>query len=72
LNRVSDSEVEAYLRGKLEALGGPRVMGVLPELRTIQTQWLRGEEVEASGLTHEIHSIARALESLVTAEAAVA
>jgi len=47
-------------------------MGVLPELRAIQTQWLRGEEVEASGLTHEIHSIARALESLVTAEAAVA
>jgi CO dehydrogenase nickel-insertion accessory protein CooC1 len=72
LNRVSDSEVEAYLRGRLEAMGGPRVLGVLPELRTLQSQWLRGEEVEAAGLSHEIRSIGRALESLVTAEAAVA
>jgi CO dehydrogenase nickel-insertion accessory protein CooC1 len=72
LNRIPDSEVEAYLRGKLEALGGPRVLGVLPELRTIQSQWLRGEEVEASGLNHEIRSIARTMESLVTAETAVA
>jgi CO dehydrogenase nickel-insertion accessory protein CooC1 len=72
LNRVPDSDVEAYLRGKLEALGGPRVIGVLPELRTLQSQWLRGEEVEAAGLSHEIRSIGRALESLVTAEAAVA
>jgi CO dehydrogenase nickel-insertion accessory protein CooC1 len=72
LNRIPDSEVEAYVRGKLEALGGPRVMGVLPELRTLQSQWLRGEEVEASGLNHEIRSIARTMESLVTAEAAVA
>lgn len=72
LNRVSDSDVEAYLRGKLEALGGPKVMGVLPELRTIQSQWLRGEEVQAGGLSHEIRSIALALETLGTAEAAVA
>jgi CO dehydrogenase nickel-insertion accessory protein CooC1 len=72
LNRVSDSDVEAYLRGKLEALGGPKVMGVLPELRTIQSQWLRGEEVEAGGLSHEIRSIALALETLGRAEAAVA
>jgi CO dehydrogenase maturation factor len=72
LNRVSDSDVEAYLRGKLEALGGPKVIGVLPELRTIQSQWLRGEEVEAGGLSHEIRSIALALETLGTAEAAVA
>lgn len=72
LNRVSDSDVEAYLRGKLEALGGPKVMGVLPELRTIQSQWLRGEEVQAGGLSHEIRSIALALETLATAEAAVA
>jgi CO dehydrogenase nickel-insertion accessory protein CooC1 len=72
LNRIPDSDVEAYVRGKLEALGGPRVMGVLPELRTLQSQWLRGEEVEAAGLSHEIRSIGRALESLVTAEAAVA
>jgi CO dehydrogenase nickel-insertion accessory protein CooC1 len=72
LNRVSDSDVEAYLRGKLEALGGPKVIGVLPELRTIQSQWLRGEEVEAGGLSHEIRSIALALETIGTAEAAVA
>jgi CO dehydrogenase nickel-insertion accessory protein CooC1 len=72
LNRVSDSDVEAYLRGKLEALGGPKVIGVLPELRTIQSQWLRGEEVEAGGLSHEIRSIALALETLGRAEAAVA
>ncbi len=69
LNRVPDSDVEAYLRGKLEALGGPRVMGVLPELRTIQSQWLRGEEVEAGDMSHEIRSVVLALETLGALEA---
>lgn len=71
LNRVPDADAEAYLRGRLEALGGPKVIGVLPELRTIQSQWLRGDEVEAGGMSHEIRSIALALETLGAPEAAL-
>jgi len=72
LNRVPDPETEAFLRGRLEALGGPQVIGMLPEDRTIQTQWLRGEEVVAEGLAEKIRSIALALESLGSARAAPA
>jgi CO dehydrogenase nickel-insertion accessory protein CooC1 len=69
LNRIPDPDTEAFLRGKLEALGGPRVIGTLPEDRTIQTQWLRGEEVESEGLAGSVRSIAMALESLGAAKA---
>jgi len=72
LNRVPDPDTEAFLRGKLEALGGPRVIGTLPEDRTIQTQWLRGEEVEAEGLAENVRSIALALEKLGAAKPAPA
>ena len=72
LNRVPDPDTEAFLRGKLEALGGPRVIGTIPEDRTIQTQWLRGDEVEAQGLAGNVRSIAMALESLGAAKTATA
>jgi CO dehydrogenase nickel-insertion accessory protein CooC1 len=72
LNRVSDSDVEAYLRGRLEALGGPKVIGVLPEVRAIQSQWLRAEEVEVGGMDNEVRSIALALEALAAPKAAMA
>jgi len=72
LNRVPDPDTEAFLRERLEALGGPRVIGTLPEDRTIQTQWLRGEEVEAEGLAEKVRPIALALENLGAAQAAPA
>jgi hypothetical protein len=65
LNRVPDSESEAYLRRQIEAVGGPPVLGVLPEDRTLQQQWLRGEEVNAPALMKRIRSLVFALEELV-------
>jgi CO dehydrogenase nickel-insertion accessory protein CooC1 len=64
LNRVPDSETEAYLRGKLEALGGPPVIGTLPEDRAIQSQWLRGEELSSPAMAHLLRSIVLSLLSL--------
>jgi CO dehydrogenase nickel-insertion accessory protein CooC1 len=68
LNRVPDSESEAYLRRQLQALGGPPVLGVLPEDRTLQQQWLRGEEVNAPALRTRIRSLVFALEELVVSQ----
>jgi len=65
LNRVPDVDTEAYLRGKLAALGGPPVLGALPEDRTLQSQWLRGEEVNAPALSEKIRSLVLAFEALV-------
>lgn len=64
LNRVPDRDTEAFLRDRLEALGGPGVMGVLPEDRTIQRNWLRGEEVDTGTLREAIRSVTLALEGL--------
>jgi CO dehydrogenase nickel-insertion accessory protein CooC1 len=72
LNRIPDPDTEAFLRGRLEELGGPPVIGTLPEDRTIQTQWLRGEEVESEGLAGTVRSIAVALEGLGAAKTATA
>jgi CO dehydrogenase nickel-insertion accessory protein CooC1 len=66
LNRVPDSDSEAYLRRELEAIGGPPVLGVLPEDRTLQQQWLRGEEVNPPALMTRIPSLVLGLEELVT------
>lgn len=68
LNRVPDSGTEAYLRGRLEALGGPRVLGTLPEDRGVQTQWLRGEEVHSEAMDPRIRSLVLGLESLESRE----
>ncbi len=64
LNRVPDADTEAYMRGRLGISRGPRVIGVLPEDRTLQTQWLRGEEVGSEALEENVRSIALALEAL--------
>lgn len=64
LNRIPDKNTERYLRERIEANEGPRVIGSLPEDRGIQGQWLRGEEVESPDLSGEIRSIALALETL--------
>ncbi len=63
LNRVPDDDTEAYLRGKLEAMVGPPVLGALSEDRMLQTQWLRGEEVDAPPFRDRIRSLVLALES---------
>jgi len=65
LNRVPDSDTEAHLRGKLKALGGPPILGTLPENRALQVQWLRGEEVEAPALSEKVRSLVLAFEALV-------
>ncbi len=64
LNRVPDADTEAYLRGRLEAMGGPRVLGTLPEDRAVQTQWLRGEEVHSELIESRMRSLVLGLESL--------
>ena len=63
LNRVPDRDSEAFLRGRLKEMGGPEVIGVLPEDRTIQHKWLRGQEIEAGALQGAIHAAAVALEA---------
>jgi CO dehydrogenase nickel-insertion accessory protein CooC1 len=72
LNRVPDADTEAYLRGKLGALGGPPVLGTIPEDRTLQTQWLRGEELAAPALSERIRSLVLALEGLAASSTAPA
>jgi CO dehydrogenase nickel-insertion accessory protein CooC1 len=64
LNRVPDRETEAYMRRRLQELGGPPVIGSLPEERTLQGQWLRGEEVGHEGMAPAARSILKALGSL--------
>ena len=64
LNRVPDDDTERYLRERIVADAGPKVIGTLPEDRGIQGQWLRGEEVESPELTGKVRSIALALETL--------
>jgi CO dehydrogenase maturation factor len=66
LNRIPDAESEAFLRGKLEAEGGPPVLGVLQEDRSVQARWLRGEEVTAPGLSDRMRALVLALESRMT------
>ena len=64
LNRVPDNDTERYLRERIVADAGPKVIGTLPEDRGIQGQWLRGEEVESPELAGKVRSIALALETL--------
>jgi len=64
LNRVPDPEAEAHLRGKLGALGGPPILGVLPEDRTLQRDWLHGEEVASPSLSVRIGSLIQGLEEV--------
>ncbi len=66
LNKVPDQATEAYLRSRLQELGGPPVIGTVPEERNLQGQWLRGEEVEDPSLAPGARSIAAALASLQT------
>lgn len=72
LNRVPDADTEAYLRGKLGALGGPPVLGSVPEDRSLQARWLRGEEVTAPALTERIRTLVLAFEALAVPEEASA
>ena len=64
LNRLPDAETEAHLRNRLEALGGPPVLGTLPEDRGVQGQWLRGQEVMAPALSSRVRSLVQALEAV--------
>jgi CO dehydrogenase nickel-insertion accessory protein CooC1 len=64
LNRVPDREAETYMRHRLQELGGPPVIGSFPEERTLQGQWLRGEEVGDEGMAPAARSILKALRSL--------
>jgi CO dehydrogenase nickel-insertion accessory protein CooC1 len=65
LNRVPDADMESYMRGKLGALGGPPILGVIPEDRGLQGRWLKGEEVQAPLLSQRARALVYALESLV-------
>ena len=53
LNRVPDPETEAFLRGRLEALGGPRVIGVLPEDRFDPDPMVAGRRGSSGGIGRE-------------------
>lgn len=66
LNRIPDTETEAFVRERLHKMGGPRVLGALPEDRSIQRQWLRGDEVRSQETEASIRSMTLALEKLVT------
>jgi CO dehydrogenase nickel-insertion accessory protein CooC1 len=62
LNRIPDSDTEAFLRGKLGAMGGPPVLGVLPEDPGLQSHWLRGEAVKDYSHADQIDALIQALE----------
>lgn len=64
LNRVPDTETEAFIRERLQKMGGPQVLGVLPENPAIQRQWLRGDEVRIQGVQENMRSMILALENL--------
>jgi CO dehydrogenase nickel-insertion accessory protein CooC1 len=66
LNRTSDPEVEAYMRGKLGALGGPPILATLPEDPGLQGRWLRGEEVWTHGLAAQVRPLVLGLEDAVS------
>ncbi len=66
LNRVPDAEAERFMRERMEELGGPPVLGSLPEKTEIQRQWLRGEEVGNEELAARIDAMTLGLEKLVT------
>jgi CO dehydrogenase nickel-insertion accessory protein CooC1 len=66
LNRTSDPDVEAYMRGKLGALRGPPVLATLPEDPSLQGRWLRGEEVWNHGLAARARPLVLGLEDAVT------
>jgi CO dehydrogenase maturation factor len=65
LNRTSDSDVEAYMRGKLAALGGPPVLATFPENPGLQGRWLRGEEVWNHALAAQVRPLVLGLEDSV-------
>jgi CO dehydrogenase maturation factor len=64
LNRVPDADTEAHLRERLKVLGGPPVLGTLPEDRAVQGQWLRGQEVTAPALSARVRCLVQALEAV--------
>jgi CO dehydrogenase nickel-insertion accessory protein CooC1 len=65
LNRVPDSEAEAFMREEIQRMGGPPVLGTLPENRSIQRQWLRGEEVGSEEMEDSLRSMVEALEEMI-------
>lgn len=65
LNRIPDTDTEAFVRERLHKMGGPRVLGALPEDRDIQRQWLRGDEVRSEDLEESVGSMTLALEKLL-------
>jgi CO dehydrogenase nickel-insertion accessory protein CooC1 len=65
LNRIPDSDTEAFLRGKLGALGGPPVLGTLPEGPELQSQWLRGGAVKDYSHPNKIEALVLALERVM-------
>jgi CO dehydrogenase nickel-insertion accessory protein CooC1 len=65
LNRLPDTETETFVREQLQRMGGPRVLGALPEDREIQRQWLRGDEVGSEKMEKSIESMTLALEKLL-------
>jgi CO dehydrogenase nickel-insertion accessory protein CooC1 len=68
LNRTSDPDVEAYMRGKLGALGGPPVLATLPENPGLQGRWLRGEEVWNHALAAQVRPLVLGLEGAVSSQ----
>jgi CO dehydrogenase nickel-insertion accessory protein CooC1 len=65
LNRVPDAETEGFMRERIRELGGPPVLGALPERRDVQRQWLRGEELRSEALEERVKSVILGLEGLV-------
>lgn len=65
LNRVPDAETEEFMRKRIRELGGPPVLGTLPESGEVQRQWLRGEEVASSALEALVDGVTLELERWV-------
>jgi len=68
LNRVPDAEAEEFMRKRILEMGGPPVLGSLPERTEIQRQWLRGEEVMSMEMEARIDAMTLGLEKLVTGQ----